>query len=196
MYKLLYQSCYYLNHYVGVVYITELLMANCTLEALHIGGNDIGDEGIIIIARVLNKTNISKLYVSKCGISLVGAESLATALLDNKNIKLLMVLGNPLTIKGARLILQSAIVNEICQVILVDKEYESDEEIKEMIATLKDRKKHLVHIIASYSYYLAIYSYTHNIYTVYNNDHCIHGWLLCKHCMNYYYYYVPTRRTA
>ena len=144
---------YYLNHSVGVVYITELLMANCTIETLHIGGNDIGDDGITIIARVLNKTSISKLYVSKCGISLVGAKSLAEVLLDNKSIKLLMILGNPLTTKGASLILQSAIANEICQVILVDKKYESDEEIKEMIATLKVRKKNqvvrYVHIIAT-----------------------------------------------
>ena len=124
-------------------------MANFTLESLHIGGNDIGDDGIAAIAEVLNETKISKLFASKCGIGCSGAKSLAVALLNNENMKLLVLEGNPLTVEGARLLLQSAMNNEVCQVIKVDKEYKSDDEVKKMIAFLKKRKRQQV-AIASY----------------------------------------------
>ena len=130
----------------SVLHIVELLMVNRALEALHIGGNDIGDDGIAGIADVLNKTNINKLYVSKCGISLVGAKLLAATLLDNKNLKLLVIQGNRLTLEGAHLILQSAVDNKVCQVVLVDKEYEDDDEVSKMITILKNRKRQQVAI--------------------------------------------------
>ena len=119
-------------------------MVNYTLESLHIGGNDIGDDGIAVIAEVLNKTKISKLFASLCNIGYIGAKSLAAALLDNKSIKLLLLVGNPLTVEGARLLLQSAVNNEVCQVIKVDKEFESDDEVKRMTAFLKKRKRQQV----------------------------------------------------
>ena len=121
-------------------------MANFTLESLHIGGNDIGDDGIAVIAEVLNQTKINKLFATRCGIGYSGAKSLAVALLNNKNIKLLVLEANPLTVEGAHLLLQSAMNNEVCQVIIVDKEYKSDDEVNNMIAFLKKRKKQQVAI--------------------------------------------------
>lgn len=97
----------------------------------------------------LNKTKISKLYVSKCGITLTGAKSIASALLHNGSIKLLVILGNPLTVEGAHLILRSAVNNGICQVVLVDKEYENEEEAKKMITILKDRNKQQVQYVVN-----------------------------------------------
>ena len=120
-------------------------MAKNTLEALHLGGSDIGDDGIAVIAEFLNKTNLSKLWAVRCGIGLVGAMSLAAALIDNKSIKLLVLQGNPLTVEGAHCLFQSAVNNEVCQVIMVDNEYKSDNEVKKMTAFLKKRKRQQVY---------------------------------------------------
>jgi len=58
---------------------------------------------------------ISELYVSECGITLTGARSLAAGLLVNNSVRILYVLGNPITVEGARLILQSAVDNGVCE---------------------------------------------------------------------------------
>ena len=126
-------------------------MVNYTLESLHIDSNDIGDDGIAVIAEVLNKTNISKLCASNCGIGCNGAKSLAAALLDNKSIKLLVLLANRLTVEGARCLLHSAVNNEVCQVIIVDREYKSDDEVKKMITFLK-RQQAIITILKVSSY--------------------------------------------
>jgi len=50
---------------------------------------------------------------------------------------------NPITVEGARLILQSAVKNEVCQVLKInDKLYDSvdDDEVEKMLKILKHRE--------------------------------------------------------
>jgi len=43
------------------------------------------------------------------------------------------VWGNPITVEGARLILQSAVNNGVCQEVCIDQNYSNDDEVKKMI---------------------------------------------------------------
>ena len=57
----------------GVIYIKTLLMKNKTLQVLNIGWNQIGNEGVATVCKVLhNNTNITKLRMDDCGISVEG----------------------------------------------------------------------------------------------------------------------------
>ena len=77
--------------------------------------NNIGDDGITAIAGTLSNTQINKLNVSEFGITLTGARSLAVGLLVNNSVRILSVYDNPITVEGARLILQSAVDNGVCE---------------------------------------------------------------------------------
>lgn len=66
--------------------------------------------------------------------------------------------GNPITLRGAHLILQSAVNNTLNmgQVILIDNKYHSDDEVKRLITILKDRKRQKVLYI-----HIATYIHAH-----------------------------------
>ena len=116
-------------------------MEKCSLQVLDMSGNnDIGDDGITAIARTLNNSQIAKLYVSRCGITFTGAKSLAAELLVSESIKILDILGNPITVEGARLILQSAVNNEICEQVIIE-DYQDDDEVKKMMNILELRQQ-------------------------------------------------------
>jgi len=133
----------------GAICISELLMEKCSLKILHMLGNDIGDDGITAIAGRLSNSQISELDVSRCGITLTGARSLAAGLLVNNSVRILEVSGNPITVEGARLILQSAVDNGVCQKVIIynmglskhrgDKDYRKDDEVKRMMIILEQR---------------------------------------------------------
>ena len=102
--------------------------------------NDIGDNGIAAIAGALCSSQISGLCLFGCGITLTGAKSLAAGLLVNKSVKKLDVKDNSITVKGACLILQSAVNNGVCQEVLFTKLYCADDEVKMMMLILEQRK--------------------------------------------------------
>ena len=59
----------------GAVCISEVLMGQkCSLQALDMSDNSIGDDGITAIAGTLSNSQISELDVifSRCGITLTG----------------------------------------------------------------------------------------------------------------------------
>ena len=59
----------------GAVYISQLLNVTPILQHLYMGYNDIGDEGMAIIAEALqhNKSkSLTRLCVPKCGLSVKG----------------------------------------------------------------------------------------------------------------------------
>ncbi|XP_065887231.1 ribonuclease inhibitor-like isoform X1 [Dysidea avara] len=105
------------------------------------GENNIGDDGITVIAGALGKSRIRKLDVRKCGITVTGAKELATGLSLNSSITVLGVFDNPITVEGARLILQSAIDNGVCEEVSIDGEYDEDNEVQEMMIILYFRQK-------------------------------------------------------
>ena len=113
---------------------------NRTLKEVNLCGNKIGDNGITAIARALENSNISQLNVRECGITYVGAKALSEALLINHSIRELWVMGNPITVEGARCIVQSAVQNTACQEILIDDDYENDDEVKKMMTFIDDKK--------------------------------------------------------
>ena len=118
-----------------------MIKINHTLQVLGIGGNPIGDEGIAAIATNLNYSMISKLYVWRCNITVTGAKALAECLVNNYNIKLLNVQFNIITENGAISILQAAVANKVCEEVVIDDQYESDDKVKEMMSILEERKR-------------------------------------------------------
>jgi len=124
----------------GARYISELLN-NCSLEELMMGWNNIGDDGITTIAGVLGKSRIKVLNLASCGITIMGAKELTTALLTNQTIKALSLYYNPITVEGARLMLQSAIDNGVCELVGISSDYWSDNEVQKMMTILQTRRE-------------------------------------------------------
>ena len=122
----------------GAISISKMMMVNHSLQQLHMSSNNISDDGISAIAGALDTCKINILDVQQCGITLTGAKSLAEALSSNHTIRKLVLLGNPITVEGALLIVKSAVDNTVCQRVWIDDEYENDE-IKKMINILEDR---------------------------------------------------------
>ena len=123
----------------GAISISQALMVNQTLLELDMWDNNISDEGITAISSSLS--SITVLDVRWCGITFTGVQSLAKALSTNHNIRELELSGNPITVDGARLIMKSAVDNGVCEYVLIDNEYEDDDEVKEMITILDDRRR-------------------------------------------------------
>jgi len=123
----------------GAKCIAELLKLSCSLQELWLGYNSIGDEGISAIAGALGKSRIRDLRVHKCGITVTGAKALATGLSANRNIVVLGAYDNPVTVEGARLMLQSAVNNGVCEEVQID--YERDNEVQKMMNILETRQK-------------------------------------------------------
>ena len=111
------------------------------IQELLINCNIIGDDGITAIATALTDSRISQLWVDECGITLTGARSIATLLLANHSISMLMLYGNPITTEGAHLILMAAVNNKACQIdIRIDYEYQRDSQVQTMMDILEDRR--------------------------------------------------------
>ena len=125
----------------GAISISQALKDNQTLLELFMMENDIGDDGIKAIAVSLNNSSITALNVRNCGITFDGVSSLAKALSTNPKIKKLVLWDNVITVYGARLIMKSALNNPISKHILIDSEYQNDNEVKKMMAILDDRTK-------------------------------------------------------
>ena len=120
-----------------------MMMVNHSLQELYMSSNNIGDDGISAIAGALGNCKINMLDVQKCGITLTGAQSLAEALSSNHTIRELWLMGNPITVEGALLIVKSAVDNTVCQCVLIDGKYKNDE-IKKMMNILEDRRRQKV----------------------------------------------------
>ena len=118
-----------------------MIKINHTLQLLDISLNPIGDEGIAVIATNLNYSMISKLYVQWCNITVTGAEALAECLVNNHNIKLLDMALNSIAVNGAITILEVAVANKVCEEVVINGEYMSDDKVKEMMSILEERKR-------------------------------------------------------
>ena len=116
-----------------------MIKINHTLQVLNIGINPIGDEGIAAIARTLDNASISVLNVRGCNITVTGAKLLATAL-KKHTLKSLIVLYNDITVDGAIAILEAAVANGVCQNVIVDDKYKSNDKVKELMSILVKRK--------------------------------------------------------
>ena len=130
----------------GAISISQALMVNQTLLELGIPENNIGDDGITAIAGSLNYSSVTELSVYGCSFSFAGTKSLAEVLSTNQKIRNLYLWGNPITVDGARLITKCAVDNGVCEYVGVSKKYENDEEVKKMMAILKDRSRQNVRI--------------------------------------------------
>ena len=124
----------------GASSISKMMMGNHSLQELVISHNNIGNDGISAIAGALGNCKINKLDVIKCGITLTGARSLATALYSSITVRVLWLWGNPITVEGALLILNSAVHNTVCQDVLINYEYKNDE-IQKMMKILRYRRR-------------------------------------------------------
>jgi len=132
----------------GAICICEVFMGKCSLQVLDMSYNNIGDDGITAIVGTLSNSQISELDVSWCGITLTGARSLAEGLLVNNSVMILNVSDNTFTVEGARLIMQSAVDNGVCQEVIFgdefifeDEEYQNDDVMKIMMTILEQRRK-------------------------------------------------------
>ena len=125
----------------GAISISQALMVNQTLLELYMRDNHIGDDGIIAIASSLSNSSITLLDVNECGISVVGVRSLAEAISSNQNIRVLLLMFNPITVDGARLIMKAAVDNAVCKYVAINSKYHDDDEVKRMRNILDDRSK-------------------------------------------------------
>ena len=100
-----------------------------------------GDDGITTIATALGKSKIRDFNVDGCSIAVTGAKNLASALSTNQTIKILHLYGNLITVEGARLVLQSAVNNKVCEYVSINHDYKSDSEVKKMMAILQTRSE-------------------------------------------------------
>ena len=125
----------------GAISISQALMVNQTLLELNMHGNDITDGGITAIAGSLRSSSITELNVQRCGITFIGVTSLAAVFSTNQSITELWLMGNPITVDGARLIMKSAVDNGVCEIVGIDNEYQNDDEVKKMEAILDDRRR-------------------------------------------------------
>ena len=103
-------------YFTGAIVISKLLKDNHVIQELHMGHNNIGDDGITAIATALTNSTIRVLWVNNCGITLTGARSIATLLSVNHSIRELGLSKNPVTTEGASVILQSAVNNKASRV--------------------------------------------------------------------------------
>jgi len=128
---------------VGAIYIAKLVKTKHTLDVLALSENNLGDDGITAIAGALGKCNINKLFIDECGFTLTGAKALAESLLVNKSITLLTLLKNPITVEGAREIIESIVGNgALCPSMMIDNHlYEDDDEAQLMMEVLQMRKR-------------------------------------------------------
>ena len=124
----------------GAISISKMMMVNHSLQELYMWNNSIGDDGISAIARELGNCKINELHVDECGITLTGARSLATALSSHPTISVLKLLGNPITVEGAQLIVEAAVHNTVCLHVDIDDEYKNDK-VKEILTILEDRRR-------------------------------------------------------
>ena len=115
------------------------MMENHSLEELNIEQNNIGNDGISTIAEALSMCKISHLNVSGCGITLIGAKSLAAAISSSYTIRELKLYNNPITVEAALLLVISAVHNTVCQHVWIDDEYKNDE-IRKMMNILMGRR--------------------------------------------------------
>ena len=125
----------------GAISISQALMVNQTLLELSMSNNNITNDGITAIAGSLRSSSITKLNVPSCGITFTGVRPLGAALTTNQSIRKLWLWNNPITVDGARLIMKSAVDNGVCEYVLIDCKYKDDDEVKEMITILDDRRR-------------------------------------------------------
>ena len=118
-----------------------MIKINHTVQVLDISGNPIGNKGIAAIATALDNAKISELHVKLCKITITGAKSLAEGLISNHSIKSLDVSYNDITVDGAIAILEAAVANGVCQEVIIDFKYNSDDKVKELMSILEERKR-------------------------------------------------------
>lgn len=118
----------------------EALMVNCTLKVLDMSLNPLLDDGIKAIASSFCVCHLTHLIIDGCGITDVGATSVAEGLRVNRTILKLCMKGNGFIFKeGTRLILQSAVDNNTCLQVELNEAY--DEEVSKMLGILDKRRE-------------------------------------------------------
>lgn len=125
---------------LGAILLGECLI-NSSIKTLSMPENNIGDCGIAAIAGALAYSQIHELCVQSCGITDVGVRSLGEALLVNNSIRILYIQYNPITIKGARLLLQLAVLNEFCYNVRVGSQYDNDNFVKTIMEIFRGRQE-------------------------------------------------------
>ena len=61
--------------------------------------------------------------------------------INNNTLKSLGVWGNDITVNGAIAILEAAVSNNVCEEVVINDEYMSDDKVKEMMSILEERKR-------------------------------------------------------
>ena len=90
-----------------------MIKTNHTLQVLDIHHNPIGNKEIAVIATILDNARISKLDVSGCNI----------------------------TVTGAIAVLEAAVANGVCQEVIIDYNYKSNDKVKGLMRILEERKR-------------------------------------------------------
>jgi len=122
----------------GAQYMGEALMVNRTLRGLDMDLNPFLDDGILAIANAFGVCQLTYLNIDGCGITDIGAISVAAGLKENQSILKLSMRGNgSITKEGTQLILQSAVDNRTCLQVQLNEAF--DERVDKMLSILEKR---------------------------------------------------------
>ena len=118
--------------------MSEALMVNRTLQVLNMSLNPFLDDGITAVASAFGVCHLTCLDIDGCGITDIGANSVAAGLRVNQSITKLSMKGNGgITKEGTRLILQSAVDNGTCLQVELNEAF--DEQVNQMLSILEKR---------------------------------------------------------
>ena len=108
----------------GAGSIAKILEKNKILETLETQGNHIGNKGMIMISKAVQKSNLHQLHINHCAFSFEGVNALAEMLTFNSNIVSVNLWGNPITLEGAHL---------LASLITIYRKLKFDEESKKIL---------------------------------------------------------------
>ncbi|XP_065902119.1 protein NLRC3-like isoform X2 [Dysidea avara] len=117
--------------------VSDMMMC---LVVLHVAGNNLGNDGAIILSGALSKTKtLQRLNISRNKIKTTGAEAIASSLIHNYSLKLLQMQRNAIGKGGITEFAKAITSNTALEELLLD----SDDTIDEESAMILMRSLHL-----------------------------------------------------
>lgn len=98
---------------IGAKALAAALQSNATLEEFYLEGNNIGEEGLTELARMLeiNKALRKLNLATNCINGVIGMTALAEALQENQTLRVLSLEGNQIDDKGAEVLADALLYN-------------------------------------------------------------------------------------
>ena len=120
-----------------VTLVSDMIMC---IEVLHIGGNNLGDNGAVVLSKALSKTRtLQELNISRNEIKTKGAIAIANSLVHNCSLKILQMQRNAFGKEGITELSKAITSNTTLESLLLD----GDDTIDKEAAIILMRSLHL-----------------------------------------------------